>query len=542
MAIESDFLIIGSGIAGLSFALKASQHGSVSIITKKANTESNTNYAQGGIATVIHPKDSFRLHIEDTLKAGAGLCNPEAVEILVREGPDRVKELVEWGVQFSKKKEKGGRKEYALAREGGHSVERIIYAQDLTGREIERALVAAIKENERIRVFENHTAIDLITEHHFFRLKETNLEKRTCFGVYALDAEKGKVEKFLSKMTMLAAGGSGQVYLHTTNPGIATGDGIAMSYRAGAKVANLEFMQFHPTTLYHPDGQSFLVSEAVRGFGGILQTKDGQHFMEDYHPQGCLAPRDVVARAIDFELKRRGEPCVYLNVTHLNAAKVKRRFPHIYEKCLSLGIDMTKEPIPVVPAAHYMCGGVSTDLSGQTSIERLFASGEVACTEVHGANRLASNSLLEALVFSHRALGKAVQLVQEKFFVFPTIPEWREEGVFNSEEWVLISHDREEIQRLMWDYVGIVRSDPRLKRALRRIQLIGEEVESFYKKTKVTNDLIELRNIATVAELIIQCALYRRESRGLHYTTDCPEKDDTKWKKNTILTTRGFNQ
>ena len=542
MAIESDFLVIGSGIAGLSFALKASQYGSVAVITKKENTESNTNYAQGGIATVIHPKDSFELHIKDTLKAGAGLCDREAVEILVKEGPGRVKELIEWGVQFSKKKDVSQTEEFALAREGGHSVERIIHAQDLTGREIERALVAAIQEKRNIHVFENHMAIDLITEHHFFQMKETNLEKRTCFGVYALDAAQGTVEKFLSKMTMLATGGTGQAYLHTTNPDIATGDGIAMSYRAGAKVSNLEFMQFHPTTLYHPDGRSFLISEAVRGFGGLLRTNDGETFMENYHPQGCLAPRDIVARAIDHELKRRGEPCVFLDVTHLDDTKVRQRFPHIFEQCHSLGIDMTKEPIPVVPAAHYMCGGVSTDLWGQTSIDRLFASGEVACTGVHGANRLASNSLLEALVFSHRSLGRAVQLVQEKYFVFPTIPEWQEKGVFDSEEWVLISHDLEEIQRLMWDYVGIVRSDHRLNRALRRVRLIGEEVEAFYKKTKVTNDLIELRNIATIAELIIRCALYRRESRGLHYTTDCPHTDDTHWKRNTIVTTKGFSQ
>lgn len=537
MATESDFLVIGSGIAGLSFALKAAQYGSVVVITKKENTESNTNYAQGGIATVTHPEDSFELHIQDTLKAGAGLCHPEAVEILVREGPARVRELIEWGVQFTKKKGSG---QFALAREGGHSVERIIYAQDLTGREIERALVSAIKKNENIQVFENHMAIDLITEHHLFRMKETNLEKRTCFGVYALDAAKGSVEKFLSKMTMLATGGTGQVYLHTTNPTIATGDGITMAYRAGARIANLEFMQFHPTTLYHPDGGSFLISEAVRGFGGLLRTKDGRTFMENYHPQGCLAPRDVVARAIDYELKRRGQPCVYLDVTHLDGAKVKRRFPHIYERCRSLGIDMTKEPVPVVPAAHYMCGGVSTDLWGQTSIGRLFASGEVACTGVHGANRLASNSLLEALVFSHRTLSRAGQLIQEKFFVFPTIPDWQEEGVFDSEEWVLTSHDLEEIQRLMWDYVGIVRSDHRLKKALRRVHLIGEEVEEFYKKTKVTTELIELRNIATVAELIIRSALYRRESRGLHYTTDCPQKDDKHWKRDTIITTEGF--
>jgi L-aspartate oxidase len=338
---------------------------------------------------------------------------------------------------------------------------------------------------------------------------------------------------------MLATGGAGQVYLHTTNPEIATGDGIAMCYRAGAKIANLEFMQFHPTTLYHPDGRSFLISEAVRGYGGVLRTRDGQTFMERYHPQGCLAPRDVVARAIDAELKRHGEHCVYLDVTHLPAEGVRHRFPNIYRKCHSLGIDMTREPIPVVPAAHYMCGGVLTDLWGRTSIRHLFASGEVACTGVHGANRLASNSLLEGLVFSHRALGKAIQLLGKIPLERLSIPEWQEKGVFDSEEWILISHDREEIQQLMWDYVGIVRSDHRLNRAFRRVHLIAEEVEAFYKKTRVTNDLIELRNIATVAELIVRCALHRKESRGLHHTTDYPGADDH-WKRNTVITTKGF--
>lgn len=540
MAIESDFIVVGSGIAGLSFALKAAQHGTVSMITKKEDTESNTNYAQGGIAAVFDPRDSFQLHIEDTLRGGAGLCNREAVEVLVREGPSRVMELIERGVRFSMNKDRQGRRVLALAREGGHSMERIIHARDLTGREIEQALICAVQENRRIRVFEDHLAIDLISEHHVRRLKDVRRRKQTCFGVYAFDARNGTVRRFLSQVTMLATGGAGQVYLHTTNPQIATGDGIAMSYRAGAKIANLEFMQFHPTTLYHTDGRSFLISEAVRGFGGLLRTRNGDTFMERYHPQGCLAPRDVVARAIDAELKRHGDRCVYLDVTHLPAGKVRQRFPNIYRKCHSLGIDMTREPIPVVPAAHYMCGGVLTDLWGQTSIRRLFASGEVACTGVHGANRLASNSLLEALVFSHRALQKAVQIITKKPLESPPVPEWQEKGVFDSEEWVLISHDREEIQRLMWDYVGIVRSDHRLNRALRRVHLIAEEVEGFYKKTRVTNDLIELRNIATVAELIVRCALRRKESRGLHYTTDYPQTDDIHWKRDTIITTKGF--
>lgn len=539
MAIESDFLVIGSGIAGLSFALKASEYGSVAVITKKEDAESSTNYAQGGIAAVFDLDDSLELHIQDTLKAGAGLCHQGAVEILVKEGPERVKELMDWGARFTMEKRPDGTENLALGREGGHSRDRIVHAQDLTGREIERALLSAIRMKENIQVFENHIAIDLITEHHILRLKEVNLEKRTCFGVYALDTESGRVETFLSKVTMLATGGTGQVYLHTTNPAIATGDGIAMSYRAGAKVVNLEFMQFHPTALYHSDSRKmpFLISESVRGCGGVLRTSDGETFMERYHRLGCLASRDVIARAIDRELKRRGEHCVYLDVTHLDKERLKGRFPHIYERCLSYGINMARDWVPVVPAAHYMCGGVATDLWGRTTIGRLFTCGEVACTGVHGANRLPSNSLLEAVVFSHRAIEVARELVQEENFCFPDIPDWIDEGVFDAEEWVLISHDREEIQGLMWDYVGIVRSDHRLKRAQRRIRLVGEEVEEFYRKTRVTNELIELRNIATVAELIIRCALIRKESRGLHYTTDYPERDDVNWKKDTIIST-----
>jgi len=528
--IRADYVVIGSGIAGLSFALKAAKHGTVAIITKKEHTESNTNYAQGGIAAVLSEDDDFDLHIEDTRKAGAGLCHRDVVELVVREGPRMVRELLEWGVQFT---HQGDR--FALGREGGHSRNRIVHAADLTGREIERALVDQAERAENISMYENHITIDLITEHHLFGVKEERRDRITCWGAYALDTGQGIVRKFLGKGTLLATGGAGHVYLHTTNPKIATGDGIAMAYRAGARIANMEFMQFHPTTLYHPDGESFLISEAVRGYGGVLINAVGEPFMEKYHPMQSLAPRDIVARAADAEMKRSGHPCVYLDVTKEDAGCTRERFPNIYRKCLEFGIDMTQQPIPVVPAAHYMCGGVCTDLYGRTIINGLYACGEVAFTGLHGANRLASNSLLEALVFSDRACRDSMRILEENQYVFPDIPEWNEENVFNNEEWVILAHDREEIQRLMWDYVGIVRSDYRLSRAHRRVRLIAEEIEEFYRRTKVTNDLIELRNIAAVADLIIRSARIRKESRGLHYTTDYPSSDDEHWGRDTLL-------
>ncbi|HID95120.1 MAG TPA: L-aspartate oxidase [Candidatus Latescibacteria bacterium] len=554
MEIRTDYLVIGSGIAGLSFALEAAKAGTVAIITKKQDSESNTNYAQGGIACVLAPDDSFDLHIEDTLRTGRGLCRRDAVEMVVKKGPEMVNRLLEWGVNFTMERMEAGER-LALEREGGHSKSRIVHASDLTGAEIERALLDRVKSEKNITIYEDHIAIDLITEHHLRILhpagnmatsmrsrmndstkSSSGQRKITCWGAYVLNTRRGEVDKFLAKVTLLATGGAGKVYLHTTNPEIATGDGIAMAYRAGAEIANLEFMQFHPTSLYHPDGKSFLISEAVRGYGGILRTKDGQAFMQKYHLMGDLAPRDIVARAIDRELKARGDDCVWLDVTHLDPEETRQRFPHIYERCKSVGIDMTLDPVPVVPAAHYMCGGVRTDLWGRTTIVNLYATGEVACTGVHGANRLASNSLLEALVFSRQAYQDSLTVVRDKGFTFPEIPDWNEENTFNAEEWVLLAHDRLEIQQLMWDYVGIVRSDLRLKRAQKRICLIAEEIEEFYKRTKVTPDLIELRNIATVAQLIIHCALARKESRGLHFNTDYPQQNDGKYLRDTVIT------
>jgi L-aspartate oxidase len=532
MTHRFDFLVLGSGIAGLFYALKVARHGTVAIITKKERAESNTNYAQGGVAAVMSKLDSFESHIQDTLATGGGLCHREAVEILVKEGPDRLRELIDLGVEFTRK-ETG---ELDLGREGGHSVNRIVHARDLTGREIERALVSHVADHPNIQIFENHIAVELITEHH--TVKKQQLDRRTihCWGAYVLNEREHRVDTFLAKVVLLATGGLGHVYLHTTNPLIATGDGVAMAYRAGAKIANMEFVQFHPTTLYNSGSPAFLISEAVRGFGGILRTQDGEEFMQKYDPRKSLAPRDIVAYAIDTELKKRGEEYVLLDLRHLPADQVMAKFPHIYQTCLTkYKLDITKEPIPVVPAAHYACGGVVTDTEGRTTIHGLYASGEVSMTGVHGANRLASNSLLEGLVFSHRAAVHAEKFLREYSGTIPEILDWDDSGTFNSEEWVLIAHDRKEIQQIMWDYVGIVRSTLRLERALRRIRLIQEEVETFYKKTKVTEGLIELRNLAQCAMLIILCAMKRKESRGLHLTTDYRERNDAEFLHDTVI-------
>ncbi len=526
-----DFLIIGSGIAGLSYALKVSEIGSVAIITKKKDSESNTNYAQGGIAAVLSPTDSFELHIQDTLKAGDGLSDPQVVKRVIEAGPGAIEELIQIGVRFTRKKES-----LDLGREGGHSQNRVAHAADLTGKEIESALIRAVKSKANVKIYEDHLAVDLITQHHLKGHRKKPGEKIKCWGAYVLDVQKGKVNKFLSKITLLATGGAGKIYLHTTNPAIATGDGIAMVYRAGARVANLEFIQFHPTSLCHPEGNSFLISEAVRGEGGKLRLKSGQTFMQNYHPSKELAPRDVVARAIDSELKKSGEPCVYLDITHLEKKFILQRFPNIYRRCLSLGIDIATDWIPVVPAAHYMCGGVITNPEGETDIENLYACGEVTMTGMHGANRLASNSLLEAVVFANlSAEGSKKKYKKEEGAEFPIVPEWSTKGVFDHKEWVIISHTKQEIEALMWNLVGIVRSNSRLEMAKTRMDILLEEINKFYHQNPVTYEVIELRNISIVAELIISSALWRKESRGLHYNQDYPKKDDRNWKKDTIL-------
>jgi len=524
MKFEADFLVIGSGMAGLSFALDVAPYGSVILLTKKQDTESNTNYAQGGIAVVRDPIDSFEKHIEDTIRAGAGLSDRKAVETLVKEGPERIEMLMKSGVEFSffyRDKEKV----LALGREGGHSEARIVHKADHTGREVEKTLVERCKESPSVRVIEHSAAVDLAVEER---------DGRRCMGAYALNSE-GQLEQVRARVTLLATGGCGRVYLHTTNPSIATGDGLAMAYRAGARICNLEFMQFHPTALYPPEDQAFLISEAVRGFGGMLRTRDGVAFMAKYHPLGDLAPRDVVARAIDQEMKTRGEDNVYLDITGRLPDEVRERFPSIYKTCLAHHIDITHEWIPVVPAAHYMCGGVITDLDGRTTLPGLYAAGEVAWSGVHGANRLASNSLLEAVVFSHRAAQRAVKDLPDYASPVEQPYPLNSKGHYKDEEMVLISHDLFQIRKLMWDYVGIVRNTMRLERAKRRVELIMREVNDLCRQYQLNHGLIELRNVALVADLIIRSALRRKESRGLHYTTDYPDPDASHKPRNTVF-------
>jgi len=519
--IRSQFLVLGSGIAGLSFALEAAEHGAVTLVTKKGTADSATNYAQGGIAAVTHERDTYESHIQDTLEAGAGLCDEDVVRFSIERGPAAIEWLVELGVRFDRRH---GLKEYDLGREGGHTHRRVLHAADFTGQEIERTLLERCEAHPRIQILPNMVAVDLITTG---RLGLEEGPGRVC-GAYALDALGAEVRTFEAPIVFLATGGCGKVYLYTSNPEIASGDGIAMAARAGATIANMEFIQFHPTCLYHPDARSFLISEAVRGEGALLRTRRGDAFMARHHPLADLAPRDIVARAIDLELKRSGDDCVFLDCTSRDPAFLQSRFPNIYRRCLSLGLDMSKQPIPVVPAAHYSCGGVRTNLSGETSIANLFAAGEVTCTGLHGANRLASNSLLEGVVFAQAAARAAVERLAEvrDLPVGLEIPAWDASDAEDPTESVLVNANWDEIRRLMWNYVGIVRSDKRLDRARRRIDMLRREVREYYWNFRLTPDLVELRNLVTVAALIIHSASLRKESRGLHFTSDHPERSD----------------
>jgi len=532
--LKTDFLVVGSGIAGLTYALKVAQHypdKKVLVMTKASADETNTKYAQGGVAVVNDlENDSFEKHIEDTLIAGDGLCNRNVVEIVVKEGPDRVRELIEWGAQFDK--EKDG--DYKLGKEGGHSEFRIIHHKDVTGREMERALLETVARQKNIEIIKHCFVIDIITQHHLGYLVTKATPDIECYGVYVLNSQTNQVEKILAKITLLATGGNGQVYRTTTNPSIATGDGVAMVYRAKGRIENMEFIQFHPTALYEPGmrGQAFLITEAVRGDGGILRNKEGEAFMEKYDPRKDLAPRDIVARAIDSEMKRTGTEHVWLDCRHFKKEKFTEHFPNIYEKCLSIGIDITKNMIPVAPAAHYSCGGIKTDEWGRSSVKNLYACGECSSTGLHGANRLASNSLLEAMVFAHRCFLESTSEMSEpavsSLAADPdkVIPDWNARGTSKPKEMILITQSLKELQQVMSDYVGIVRNDVRLQRAMRRIDLLWEETEQLYQTTTLSLPLLELRNLISVGYLIVKGATFRKESRGLHYNTDYPGKSE----------------
>lgn len=524
MVREFDFLVLGGGVAGLSFSLEAAKHGRVAVLTKRSRSEGNTVYAQGGIAAVMGADDSFERHFEDTMVAGAGLNHREIVDICVREGPARLQALVAMGAEFNRH----STGEFDLTREGGHSRRRVVHAGDVTGKEVERALLAACDDTSNISFFEESTAIDLMVD------KSTPRGTGRAFGAYVL-REDGTIDTFLAKATILATGGAGKVYLYTSNPDVATGDGVAMAFRAGARIANMEFYQFHPTCLYHPDAKNFLISEALRGEGGRLRLRSsGERFMKRYDERQELAPRDIVARAIDSEIKRTGDECVHLDMTHLGKSYLVDRFPTIYATCRAFGIDMATQPIPVVPAAHYMCGGVMTDENGRTSVPGLYAVGEVSCTGLHGANRLASNSLLEGLVFGHRAVRECAK---ELAVAVPAqqVREWDAGHAVPSDERVVVSQNWDEIRRLMWNFVGIVRTGKRLARAKRRLDMLREEIRQYYWDYQVTRDVIELRNIADVAHLIVDCATRRKESRGLHFNLDYPTSDDHHWLRDTVV-------
>lgn len=531
--MQTDFLVIGSGVAGLTYALKTAEHfpdKKIVVITKAHADETNTKYAQGGIAGVMDElKDSFNKHIEDTLIAGDGLCDPEVVEIVVKEGPERIREIIEWGARFDKT-ETG---EFSLGKEGGHSEFRILHHKDVTGKEMERALIETLESRPNIQLINHCYVVDIITQHHLGYLVTKATDDVTCYGVYVLNLKTNTIEKIISKITLLATGGCGQAYRTTTNPKIATGDGVAMVYRAKGRIENMEFIQFHPTALYEPGvSPSFLITEAVRGDGGILRNKEGEAFMKRYDAREDLAPRDIVARAIDSEMKINGTEHVFLDCRHMNKEKFIHHFPNIYEKCLSIGIDVSHKMIPVAPAAHYSCGGIKTDEWGRTSITNLYSCGETASTGLHGANRLASNSLLEAMVFGHRCFLDSVERI-EKVEIRNDIPEWNAEGTSDPKEMILITQSLKELQLLMSDYVGIVRSDVRLDRAMKRLDLLFAETEELYRTTKVSPQLCELRNLITVGYLIVKGAQFRKESRGLHFNTDHPEKSEVL--QNTIL-------
>jgi L-aspartate oxidase len=534
--MTADFLVIGAGVAGLSFALRAARHGSVIVLIKGGAYESNTAWAQGGIASVLgenqrDPGDSVESHVADTLDAGAGLCREAAVRTIIGEGAAAIRDLTDYGVAFDR-----ANSHFLLGREGGHSHRRILHAKDTTGREVARALIETARQTANLTLLEDHFVIDLITSGKLGAVAEDRV-----LGAYVLEKTTGEVRVFRSNRVILAAGGCGKVYLYTTNPDSATGDGVALGWRAGASVANMEFIQFHPTCFYNPgatgpEARSFLVSEAVRGEGGVLLNAKGADFTKKIDPRGSLAPRDIVARAIDRELKRTGAPCVYLDVTHKPAGFMRERFPYIHETLLKFGLDCEKQPIPVVPAAHYQCGGVLTDVNGKTTIRGLFAIGEVGCTGLHGANRLASNSLLEGNVVGRRALDEMMRLYPpgKETFNPPEIPEWEHGDVAEPDELVVIYHNWDEIRRLMWDYVSIVRTDNRLRRAAARLTNLNKEVRGFYWGHRVNCDILELRNLVSVASLIVECALRRKESRGLHYTLDHPETDE-RYRSDTVL-------
>ena len=527
MRITCDYLVIGSGVAGLSFAIEAAEKGEVVVVTKRTAYDAATSWAQGGIAAVLDPADSFEAHVDDTLATGGGLSDPKVVETVVRDGPARVRALIEMGAEFSKAEgERISGIDLDLTREGGHSARRVVHAGDITGRELQRVLVDRARAHPRIAAHEHHMAVDLI------ELSRHGGPRRVV-GAYVLDEETGEVHTYIARTTVLATGGAGKVYLYTSNPDVASGDGIAMAYRAGAEIANMEFFQFHPTCLYHPEARTFLISEALRGEGGVLRLADGTAFMDKHHPMKDLAPRDIVARAIDYEMKRTGHECVYLDMSAREPTYLVERFPNIHAECLKYGIDMTRQPIPVVPAAHYMCGGVAIDVDGRTTLPGLLAVGEVTCSGLHGANRLASNSLLEGLVFGHRAAQISPDASEP--WEEPSVPDWDVGSAVASDEAVVVTHNWDELRRFMWNYVGIVRSDKRLRRASRRIALLQEEIREYYWQHLVNRDLLELRNIAYVAELIIACAAARQESRGLHHTIDHPERDDEHFRADTVV-------